>query len=96
MKKDELDLIPAVDLLDLPDDTEIDGFNKERWRSVWFWAVEGWWADSLYDVMRDGFKGFLDRSDFTIYCDLRLTFIDEGSYTWDQLADENHEMGKYS
>ncbi len=96
MKKAELDLIPAVDLLDLPDDMEIEDFDKERWRSVWFKAVEIWWYDGLYEVMRDGFKGFLQRSDFDVYCDLRLTFISEGDYTWDTLADENHEIGKYS
>ena len=98
MKKAELDLIPAVDLLDLPDDTEIEDFDKERWRSVWFKAVEIWWHDGLYEVMRDGFKGFLQRSDFDIYCDLRLTFVDVQSQniTWDELAAENDELGKYS
>lgn len=100
MKKAELDLIAAVDLLGLSDDTEIEDFDKERWRSVWFQAVEYWWEDgqALYNVMKSGFKGFLDRSDFTIYCDLRFTFVDVQSQnmTWDELAAKNHELGKHS
>lgn len=98
MKKAELDALSVGELMDLPDETVMEDFDKQNWRSVWFQAVETWWGDEMqmYHVMRDGFKGFLDRSDFTIYCDLRYTFVEGQSMSWDDLAKENHELGKYS
>ena len=98
MKKAELDTLESGELFNLPDQMVIEDFDKERWRSVWFQAVELWWEDgqALYDVMKSGFNGFLDRSDFTIYCDLRFTYLDGQDMTWDELAAKNHELGKYS
>jgi len=96
MKKAELDALTVEQIMDLPDDTEIEDFDKERWRSVWFAAVEIWWHDDLYSVMRDGFKGFLQRSAFDIYSDLRFTYIDGSEMTWEEVAAENDELGKYS
>ena len=98
MKKAELDTLESGELFNLSDQMVIEDFDKERWRSVWFQAVEIWWEDgqALYDVMKSGFKGFLDRSDFTIYCDLRFTYIDGQDMTWNELAEQNHELGKHS
>lgn len=98
MKKAFLDEHCAAEIMNLPDDTVIEDFDKERWRSVWFQAVEIWWEDgaALYLVMRNGFKGFVERSDFIVYCDLRFTYIDGQDMTWDELAQENHELGKHS
>ncbi len=98
MKKAFLDELYATELMNLPDEIVMEDFDKQNWRGVWFQAVEYWWedGDALYNVMKSGFKGFLDRSDFTIYCDLRFTFIDGQDKTWDELAAENDELGKYS
>lgn len=97
--KAQLDAMPAAELLNLLDeDIEIDDFNKAAWKSVWVQAVEYWYEDgsAWYGYVINGFKGWVDRSPFEIYADLRFTYIDGQDVSWDELADENNELGKYS
>lgn len=98
MKRADLDVLSVAELMDMPEFTSVEDFNKEDWRSAWFECVEVWWEDgeSLYFVMRDGFKGFLDRSDFDIYCDIRFTHNIEDPTGWNAVADSASDLGKYS
>lgn len=97
MTKDELDALSVNELLEFKELT-LEGFDKDRWKSVWLQAVEYWWEDSgaWYDYVINGFKGWSERSAFEIYMDLRFTYIEGQDMTWDKLAAENDELGKYS
>ena len=96
--KAQLDVMTPEVLYDLPIDTEVEGFAKADWKSVWVQAIElwaedgGWW----YNTVTGGFKGFSERTDVEVYLDLRFTYIDGQDRSWDELWDENNEMGKYS
>ncbi len=98
MTKAELDEVPIGELLDIPNNVQIEDFNKEDWRSAWFECVEVWWEDgeAMYFVMRDGFLGFLHRSDFDIYCDIRFTHDITDQAGWDEVAVSAEDLGKYS
>ncbi len=62
-------------------------------QAVEYWSEDGgWW----YSAVIDGFKGWSERTDLEVYSDLRATYIDGQDKTWDELADENHDLGKYS
>lgn len=96
--KTELDKIPSAELLDYPEDTEILGFGRDKAKGMWTQAVEYWSEDGgwFYQIAMNGFKGWAERTDFEIYCDLRFTYIDGQDYTWDQFWDDANELGKYS
>lgn len=98
MNKVEYDKVSTVTLLDFPDDTEIEDFDKDAWKRVWLQAVEYWWEDggTWYDYVINGFKGWVERTPYEIYCDLRFTYIDGQDMTWDELAAQNDELGKFS
>lgn len=98
MRKIDLDKIDSAALLDLPTDMEIDGFDADAWKRVWVQAVEYWSEDGgwWYDIVLNGFKGWAERTPYEVYCDLRFTYIDSQDMSWDQLANENHELGKFS
>lgn len=97
MTKTELDAIDAVELFDIDIET-IVGFHKDVWKPVWIQAVSYWTEDgsSWYDYVINGFKGWVERSEFEIYCDLRFTYIDGRSMSWDELWTECQELGKFS
>ncbi len=96
--KAQVDILPVEHLLEMPIETKISDFDKEKWRSAWFECVEVWWEDGegLYDVMLSGFKGFLDRTGFEIYCDIRFTHDLQGKEGWDEVAESADDLGKYS
>lgn len=114
MKRVELDAIKGAALLDLPADTPIEEFAREDWKRVWVDAVERWFEDggAWYDYVMNGFKGWAERTDFEIYCDLRFTYIEEKDAVneglgeilrpvmmekkWDALYDQNRELGQFS
>lgn len=98
MTKTELDAVEAVALLDYDIETTIDGFQKDVWKPVWIQAVSYWTEDgsSWYDYAINGFKGWVDRTEFEIYCDLRFTYIDSRDMTWDELWEECQQLGKFS
>ena len=98
MRKIDLDEIDSAALLDFPIDMEIDGFDADTWKRVWIQAAGYWWEDggSWYDYIVNGFKGWAERTPYEVYCDLRFTYIDGQDKTWDELAAENHELGKFS
>lgn len=98
MRKIDLDKIDSAALLDLPVDMEIDGFDADAWKRVWVQAVEYWSEDGgwWYDTAMNGFKGWAERTPYEVYCDLRFTYIDSRDMSWDQLAVENNELGKFS
>ena len=114
MLRTELDAIPLSELLEMPVDTVVDeGFARDFWKPVWLTAAEQWFEDgsAWYDYACNGFKGWNERTDFEVYCDLRCTFIeDSGVYEglgeilrqamlgqkWASLTINCAEIGKYS
>ncbi len=79
MLRTELDAISFGDLLDLPIDTVVDeGFARDFWKPLWIEAAEGWFEDggAMYEYMVNGFKGWAERTDFEVYCDLRATYVE--------------------
>lgn len=96
--KAQLDVMTPEVLYDVPIDLEIEDFDKTDWKPVWVQAIEYWAEDGgwWYNTVIGGFKGFAERTDFEVYLDLRFSYIDGETKTWDELADENNELGKYS
>lgn len=96
--KANLDAMSDMQLYDLPLDTPITDFDKNAWKSVWIQGVGYWWEDgsAWHDYVINGFKGWIERTDFEVYMDLRFTYISDQNKTWEELADENHELGKFS
>lgn len=98
MRKIDLDKISGSTLLDFPVNTEITEFDKDAWKRVWMQAVEYWSEDGgwWYDTVINGFKGWAERTPYEIYCDIRFTYIEGQDMSWDELAAENDELGKFS
>lgn len=77
----------VLDLIDNKLDVTITDFEKCSYRDKWFEAVDCWWSDDsiYYEIIKDGFVGWNQRTDIMLYCDLRATFVENMDETWSDL-----------